>query len=600
MSELDLMRRRLADATAGEYDILGELGRGGMATVYLAHDRSLDRRVAIKVMSPQLAAVDGMAERFLLEARVAAALAHPNIVPIHAVRRSGDLLYFVMRYVAGRSLDAVLAESGPLDVAVVCAVLRQVGAALEAAHCRGIIHRDIKPANILIDERGDAVVADFGIARVAARRGMTQVGETVGTPEYMSPEQCAGEALTGAADQYSLGVVAYELLSGAPPFTGAGLMQVVWRMVNEEIVPLEERRPDCAGALAAAVHRMLAHRADERWPFVADAISALPTSPQGTAAAVRNQLAALSRTAAPPTVEAGVARRRASAATEVAHAHATAHATTATAIRRPSDTAMTIRLPFASGVMTIDDEVSLTAVVADASGADVSDAELTWHSSDTSIARVTGRGVLRAVLRAVHTGGVLITVSVGEVSTCLDLLVTRAGVRDLAVVPRPSVIEVGDRFALAVSAGAAGRSEGTPARPRLVAWRSSDEGIAAVDANGVVVALAVGSVDITARAGGGATTLSLRVTRAVIATVHVSLPAPRLSIGDRMTLQAEPSNPKGYPLSGYRVRWEVSDPGVAAISPEGVLTALRSGQVLVAARVEGRVGTAKVMVAPRA
>jgi len=574
---LDLMRRRLADATAGDYDILSELGRGGMATVYLARDLSLGRPVAIKVMSPQLAAVDGMAERFLQEARVAASLAHPNIVPIHAVRRSGDLLYFVMRYVAGRSLDAVLAESGPLRVPVVCAVLRQVGAALEAAHRNGIVHRDIKPANILIDERGDAVVADFGIARVAERRGMTQVGETVGTPEYMSPEQCSGESLTGAADQYSLGVVAYELLTGAPPFTGEGLMQVVWRMVNEEIVPLDRHRPECAGALAAAVHRMLAHRVDERWPSVADAVAALPSWPQDSAQAVREELAALSSGAAPRGAAPSDDQRRASAPTVV------------------SAVTLGLHLPFASGLMTIDDEVPLGAAITDAHGLAVLDAPLTWESSDPSVARVS----LDGVVTAVRTGSATISASVGATTADLDLLVTRAGVRDLAIVPRPAAIEVGDRLALAVSGGGAVGPEGSPSRPRLVAWRSSDPRIAVVDASGVVTGLAEGSVDIMARAGGGDALLTLRVTRAVIASVNVSLPAPRLNVGERMTLQAATANPKGHPLVGYRVRWEVSDPGIAAISPDGVLTALKSGQVLVAARVEGRVGTAKVQVAPR-
>ncbi|MCE9601572.1 MAG: protein kinase [Gemmatimonadetes bacterium] len=564
MSELDLMRRRLADATAGDYDILSELGRGGMATVYLAHDLSLDRRVAIKVMSPQLAAVDGMAERFLLEARVAAALSHPHIVPIHAVRRSGDLLYFVMKYVAGRSLDAVIAEVGPLRVPVVCRVLRQVGAALEAAHRSGIVHRDIKPANILIDERGDAVVADFGIARVAERRGLTQAGQTVGTPEYMSPEQCSGESLTGAADQYSLGVVAYELLTGAPPFTGDGLMQVVWRMVHEELVPLDMRRPDCEGAVATVVHRMLAHRADERWPSVADAVAALPTTAHGAADPVRDELISLSH-------------RRAAA-------------------ERPSvaRTSISIHLPFASALMTIDDQVLLTADVRDAAGATVTELPVSWSSSEPSVARVSEQGMVVAL----RTGGTAISAAVGDVTSRLDLMVTRAGVRDLGLTPRPSAIEVGDRLALSVTGGAGGVADATSQRPRLVAWRSSEPRVATVDATGLVTAHAEGSVEIIARGGGSEATLPLRVTRAVIAMVTVSAPAPRLSIGDHMTMRAAPSNPKGHALPGYAVRWEVSDPGIAAISPEGVLTALRAGQVLVAARVEGRVGTAKVMVAP--
>ncbi|MBX7119893.1 MAG: serine/threonine protein kinase, partial [Gemmatimonadaceae bacterium] len=276
MSDDAARRARLAEAVAGEYELLEELGRGGMATVHRARELALGREVAIKVMAPELLAVEGMAERFVNEARIAAALSHPHIIPIHAVRRHGDVLYFVMKYVAGRPLDAILRDAGPLPVDVVRAVLTQVGAALDAAHRRGVVHRDVKPANILIDEHGDAVVADFGIARVSEQPGRTQAGQTVGTPQYMSPEQCAGTPLSGAADQYALGVVAYELLTGRPPITGEGLVQVVWNMMHQRMVPVAERRADCPAALALAVHRMLAHDAADRFPSVADAIAALP------------------------------------------------------------------------------------------------------------------------------------------------------------------------------------------------------------------------------------------------------------------------------------------------------------------------------------
>jgi len=589
LSDPQQMFRRLADATAGDYDILGELGRGGMATVFLAHDLALDRRVAIKVMAPQLAAVDGMAERFLLEARVAAALSHPHIVPIHAVRRSGDLLYFVMQYVAGRSLDVVLAQSGPLSVPMVRAVLTQVGAALEAAHRRGIVHRDVKPANILIDARGDAVVADFGIARVEERRGTTQVGQTVGTPEYMSPEQCAGAALTGAADQYSLGVVAYELLTGAPPFTGDGLMQVVWRMVNEEIVPLERLRPECAGSVADTVHRMLAHDATDRWSTVAAAVAALPPLVLAPGDPVRDELIALAmqERRAPSTGAPSAGEPSTGAPTAIL---AAAPVDAASDDPGPTAVVTTVRLPFDSGVMTIDDEVTVPVELLAADGRAVGDAVPEWSVSDPTVVRVSAEGRLTAL----RTGSARVRVVAGAASAQLELTVTRSGLRDLGITPRPAMLEVGDRLALSVTGGA----DPAALRRRLVRWQSSDSRIARIDASGRVTALAEGTVEIVASAGGGRSALALRIARTVIASVHVTSPASRLAIGERMLLQAEPANPKGHPLEGYAVRWEVSDPAIAAISPSGVLTALRSGQVLVAARVEGRVGLAKFQVSP--
>jgi serine/threonine-protein kinase len=575
------MHGPLAEATLGDYEILAELGRGGMATVYLAHDLSLDRRVAIKLMSPQLLAVDGMAERFLLEARTAAALTHPHIIPIYAVRRTGGLLYFVMKYVAGRSLDAVLAESGPFSVPMVRAVLTQVGAALEAAHRRGVVHRDIKPANILIDEYGDAVVADFGIARVAEQRGVTQIGQTVGTPEYMSPEQCGGEELGGAADQYSLGVVAYELLTGAPPFIGESLMRIVWRMVNEKIVPLESHRPDCVGTMAATVHRMLAPQAGARWPSVADAISAMPPLALGPDDPVRAALVALAgvrpdapRARATP-VSPVVPRRIDAAPTEVAPA-----------LR----VAASIRLPATAGTMTIGDEVVLAPEVRAADGmTGVEGAAIAWASSDSAVARVSAAGLLVAT----GIGSASIRAGCGNALATLALTVTRAGVRELALTPRQAALEVGDTLALCVTTGEAA---GLLPNARLVSWTSSHPEVASVDGLGRVTAWAQGGADITAMTGGARSTVSLRVSPAVVAAVNVSPPAQRLAIGDRLRFAATPANPRGQSLPGFAVRWEVSDAAIAAISPDGVLTALRSGQVLVSARVAGRIGLAKVSV----
>src|SRR5262249_34553383 len=258
-------------ATIGEFFIKRELGRGGMAAVYLAHDISLNRKVAIKVMSPGLMMGAGMVERVKQEAVTVANLNHPNIVTIHAVRPMGGLHFFVMKLVPGRSLERIIAESGPLSAPVTQAIVFQVGGALAYAHKRGVIHRDVKPGNILMDEDGNAVVTDFGIAKVRESPTFTMTGATVGTPAYMSPQQCWSRDVTGASDQYSLGIVAYEMLTGTPPFTGPTL-GILRAHVEETPRPLLEVRPDCTPDLASGVARMLAKEPADRWPDIMQAV----------------------------------------------------------------------------------------------------------------------------------------------------------------------------------------------------------------------------------------------------------------------------------------------------------------------------------------
>jgi eukaryotic-like serine/threonine-protein kinase len=269
-AQLDALRQ----ATLGEYELLAELGRGGMATVYLAHDLALDRKVAIKVLAPALWAMgEGMVERFKREARTAAGLSHPHIIPIYAVKESERVLYFVMKYVHGRPLDAVIREVGPLPIAMAQTILAQVGDALGYAHRHGIIHRDVKSANIMLDEDGWAVITDFGIAKVVQAEGLTVTGVTVGTPTYMSPEQCATHEVTGASDQYSLGVVAYEMLTGTLPFEGDSTMAVMYAHFNQPPRAVTQRRPDCPPNLAAGVMRMLEKDPLARWPSMDDVVA---------------------------------------------------------------------------------------------------------------------------------------------------------------------------------------------------------------------------------------------------------------------------------------------------------------------------------------
>jgi len=288
-AELDAVRQ----ATLGEYEILGELGRGGMATVYLAHDIALDRKVAIKVMAPALLAGEGMAERFKREARTAASLSHPNIIPIYAVRETEQTLYFVMKLIEGRPLDSIIHEIGPLPILMVQAIVHQVGAALGYAHKRGVVHRDVKAANVMVDSDGWAVVTDFGIAKVALAHGITVTGATVGTPSYMSPEQCGAKDLTGASDQYSLGVVAYEMLTGRLPFTAVSVMAIMYAHFHQPPPPITNVRPDVPADLAAAVMRMLEKEPEQRWPNMEAAVAAVGGAPLAPGDPVHVQLVTL-------------------------------------------------------------------------------------------------------------------------------------------------------------------------------------------------------------------------------------------------------------------------------------------------------------------
>ena len=291
VAQIDLLR----SATIGEFEIITELGRGGMATVYLAHDVQLDRKVAIKVISHSIAQQADVAERFKREARTAGALSHPHIIPIHAVRQEEDLLYFVMKHVPGRSLDSVLAEIVPLPFTIVSAILSEVGAALDFAHRNGVIHRDVKPGNIMLDDEGFSVITDFGIAKAAEGDGLTQAGTVVGTPAYVSPETCEGKTATAAADQYSLGVVAYQMLTGELPLQADSSMAMMYAQIHTPPEPLSKKRPDLPRDVNTAIMRMLAKNPEDRWPSVKDAVAAIAAVAPPMDDDVRARIIALAR-----------------------------------------------------------------------------------------------------------------------------------------------------------------------------------------------------------------------------------------------------------------------------------------------------------------
>ena len=256
----------LAAALAPDYTLVRELGRGGMGAVYLAHDTMLDREVAIKALPPEFAVRPELRERFLRETRTAASFSHPNIVPVHGVEERQGNLCFVMGFVDGETLTQRVRRAGPLSAADATRLMQEVAWALSYAHGRGIIHRDVKPDNIMIERAtGRAVVTDFGISRSEDASSLTAVGEVVGTPHYMSPEQAAGEPLDGRSDLYALGCVAFFAVTGEAPFDAPGATELLALHLTRPAPPVLSRRPDLPVTLAKAIDRLLQKEREARF-----------------------------------------------------------------------------------------------------------------------------------------------------------------------------------------------------------------------------------------------------------------------------------------------------------------------------------------------
>lgn len=262
----DPLLRALEQAVGAQYEIIRLLGRGGMGAVYLARESALDRLVAIKVLPPEGADPEGH-ERFRREAKTAARLTHPNIVPLHTFGEAHGMMYFVMGYVSGESLSAKLKRKGKIEPDEARRILSDVAAALHYAHEQGVVHRDIKPDNILIeDDSGKPMLTDFGVAKlVAPGETLTQLGATLGTPHYMSPEQAAGDRqIDGRSDLYSLGVVGYQMLSGRLPFEGDSVRDILVQQVTKEPVPISVLDPSIPEDLARVTQECMKKDSAER------------------------------------------------------------------------------------------------------------------------------------------------------------------------------------------------------------------------------------------------------------------------------------------------------------------------------------------------
>jgi serine/threonine-protein kinase len=509
--------QRLRRATLGEFEIGRELGRGAMAAVFLAHEISLDRKVAIKVMSPGLLMDEGMAERFKREAITIAHLNHPNVVSVHSVRQAAGLHFFVMRYINGRALEQVIQQAGKLPIPIVRSILFQVGSALTYAHRSGVVHRDIKPANILIDEDGSAVVTDFGIAKVAQLPSETHPGALVGTPAYMSPEQCSGAEVSGASDQYALGAVAYEMLTGVSPFTGSTLT-VMQAHLEQPPQLIQDRRGDCPPELEAAVLRMLEKDPAARWPSIAQAKAALGATPLGEDDPL---LVELCRLATPDWTTSLPGRPTLT--------------TPRTRSLRPPTPVGLVRsisiLPPPAALET-GDSFMLVALLRGERGTPLPGRAVQWATDTPEVLRVDGS---TGVATAVAPGSARLTATCEGVRARLQVQVAPpvadevdaqpvARVTAIQISAPPKSVKAGDSFALTA----------TPLDYRggfllghTVQWSTSDVAVAVVTASGWVATLGRGAVVLQATCEGANASVSIDVEEAA--------PAPR---------RAKPRSPK--------------------------------------------------------
>jgi len=277
--EPEALFHRLRMVLAGEFDVERELARGGMGVIFQATEVGLRRPVALKVLPPEFGLSVKTAERFKREARMVAELDHPNIIPVYRVGQLGGILFIAMKFIEGRSLGLILDTQGPLPVPVALQVLRGVTRALAYAHDRHIIHRDIKGGNILVDDAGRVMVSDFGVALRASDVNLTADGTVIGTPAFMSPEQCAGRRTGPQSDQYSVGIVGFQMLSGVVPFqadTIAGMMQHHFFTPAPDI---RQARDDVPAALAEVLNRALQKNPAARFRSTGDMLAALEAIP---------------------------------------------------------------------------------------------------------------------------------------------------------------------------------------------------------------------------------------------------------------------------------------------------------------------------------
>ena len=567
---------RLRDATHGEYEIQREVGRGGMAAVYLARDLTLSRSVAIKLMSPRLMADPELMARFRQEAVTVANLSHPHIVTIYAVRQVEELHFFTMQFVEGRSLDHVVQAAGALPIDVVRALLFMIGSALGYAHRHGVVHRDVKPGNVLVDGDGNAIVTDFGIAKVTQEVGstvhLTQTGTFIGTPTYVSPEQCYALPVSPASDQYSLGVVAYELLTGHPPFSGSSFT-VMQAHTERAAPPLREARPDCPPALEAAVLRMLEKDPERRWPSMQHALAALEAVPLPEHDPIREQLA---RLALPPSMARSeeILAQRVVATTD-----------------EPVPYVASVDILAAPSEVQVGDSLALGAAPRNAAGATMPSARVTWSSSAPAVASVDEA---TGLVHALAEGAAEISATASGVRGAVQLRVVARRAAQLRIADPARPIHVGDRVQLAVTQ----TDRPGEAVHDAVRWSTLTPLLAQLAADGTLAALAEGTAVVVAEVNGERITAQLGISAAPVASLRVGAVPASLEVGAQLSVGVTPLDEAGRPLMGRAMTWLSSDHALATVSASGVVSALTPGTVLLICNCEDQTAAIELEVVP--
>jgi len=636
-------------AAAARYDIVRELGHGGFATVFLAHEKALSRDVALKVLHLNLMHDEELVQRFATEARTLASLRHRHVLRIHAIEDFAVAHCFVMEYVAGQTLESVARQHARLPIAAVQAIAYQVGEALDYAHRRGIIHRDIKPANVMLDEFGEVVVMDFGIARIVAGSGARQT-VLMGTPQYMSPEQFRGGDIGAASDQYSLGVMLYRLLCGRAPFQSTDLisqMNAVWTLDPE---PVTTFRPDCPSEVSTAVARMLAKDPAARFESCGAAAKAMGGTVIPAGHQVSHYLAALASMREPESVPVGPLSGPSMGPLG--------------SLTDPSLTKILIE-PIGRPLQ-LGERMDLVARAVDDTGTPVPGFEPAWSVEGDAVS-LSGYGHIVAVkagqaivkVTSPHSPPEHMVVTVlpppvdsvlvqaprsrfvvGEVAT-LTAAVLDAGGRelesrtvvwssdapDVASVEREGAIRARSPGVVTITAECEGKrgaielaiagapiasvrvsaerhslkpgttttlavdvidQTGLAVRGEQVLFSSTEPTIATVDAHGVVTAVAEGDAEITAWCRDASGSVSITVLPDVVSSLQLQAPKSKVASRDAFTLLATPLGHGGVPLANRRVTWTTDQPSVVTVTPEGVVTGHAPGRATVSAACEGQ------------
>jgi serine/threonine-protein kinase len=461
--EVEGLQGRLQKVVAGKYELKKMVGKGGMGAVFLAQDLTLDREVAIKVLPPDISQDPQVVKRFQQEARTAAKLDHTNIIPIYRVESEGGLNYFVMKFIAGTSLEDVLEEHKELAPDYIQRVLWEAARALGHAHSRGIVHRDVKPANIMFDHDGKVMLTDFGISKaLQSASGFTGTGMIIGTPHYMAPEQAKGQPVDGRADQYSLGVVGYRMITGQLPFSGDSVHTILYKHIFEEPAAVRSIRADVPDYLSQAIARSMAKEPAQRYATMEEMATALwpeqPITPRGirtanvprpkgpvTAESPTEAVAAASSAPTTPLPSAAplarpvrpapaAAKKKSSAGVFVLIAVVAAAAIGGYVALRPKAAPQQLALPPAppaapvapppAGPLVRDvrldpptamlrpgGRVAFTATLVDSAGKAVAGQRVQWSSSDAKVARVDDQGRVTALA----AGLAMIEARAGEV-----------------------------------------------------------------------------------------------------------------------------------------------------------------------------------------